>query len=145
MEGKDRTRRPACASCTPESTERICTTEKGLSSKGCPTLTRKQVLIEANREYETPEIREFARQASIQEAECYANRHQRPYIMQPSKTRIVEICEFARKLGYRRLGLAFCIGLTKRTAPTLIRSTPAVVLVGGRTAARNTWPNPTRP
>ena len=44
------------------------------------------------------------------------NRHQRPYIMQPSKTRIVEICEFARKMGYRRLGLAFCLGLTKEAA-----------------------------
>jgi len=32
--------------------------------------------------------------------------------MQPTKTRIVEICEFAQKMGYRRLGLAFCLGLT---------------------------------
>ena len=38
---------------------------------------------------------------------------QRPYIMQPSKTRIVEICEFAKKMGYERLGLAFCMGLAK--------------------------------
>ena len=33
--------------------------------------------------------------------------------MQPTKTRIVEICEFAHKMGYKRLGLAFCIGLAK--------------------------------
>jgi uncharacterized metal-binding protein len=33
--------------------------------------------------------------------------------MQPSKTRIVEICEFAKKMNYQRLGLAFCMGLTK--------------------------------
>jgi uncharacterized metal-binding protein len=33
--------------------------------------------------------------------------------MQPSKTRIVEICEFAARMGYRRLGLAFCLGLAK--------------------------------
>jgi len=74
-------------------------------------LTREQVLIGALKEYETPELREFARQASIQEAECYANRHQRPYIPQPTKTRIEEICEFAGKMGYKRLGLAFCVGL----------------------------------
>ena len=84
---------------------------EGVGSKGCPTLTRREVLIEANREYEDPEVREFARQASIQESECYANRHQQPYVMQPTKTRIVEICEFAKKMGYKRLGLAFCIGL----------------------------------
>ena len=59
---------------------------------------------------------EFARQASIQEADCYANRHERPYVIQPTKTRIVEICEFAQKMKYKRLGLAFCIGLVKEAA-----------------------------
>jgi uncharacterized metal-binding protein len=93
--------------------KRICLSEEGTASKGCPTLTNGDVLKEANKEYDIPEIREFARQASIQEAECYANRHQKPYIMQPRKTRIVEICEFAQKMGYKRLGLAFCIGLAK--------------------------------
>jgi uncharacterized metal-binding protein len=34
-------------------------------------------------------------------------------VMQPSKTRIVEICEFAHKMGYQRIGLAFCLGLGK--------------------------------
>jgi uncharacterized metal-binding protein len=104
-------RRPSCASCELKTQERICFTEEGKSSKGCPTLTRRDVLKEANKEYEMPGIYEFARQASRQEAECYANRHERPYVMQPTKTRIVEICEFAEKMGYKRLGLAFCIGL----------------------------------
>ena len=70
--------------------------------------TSKKVLAEANRAYDDPDVREFARQASIQEAQCYANRDQKPYVMQPTKTRIVEIYEFARRMGYRRLGLAFC-------------------------------------
>ncbi|MBW2030477.1 MAG: DUF1847 domain-containing protein, partial [Deltaproteobacteria bacterium] len=82
--------------------------EKGVGSKGCPTLTEKDLLKEANREYEREQVKEFARQASIQEAECYANRDQRPYVMQPTKTRIVEICEFAERMGYKRVGLAFC-------------------------------------
>jgi len=102
---------PSCAACDLEVAGRICMSAEGTGSKGCPTLTRREVLIEANKEYEDPETREFARQASIQEAECYANRHQRPYVMQPTKTRIVEICEFAKRMGYKRLGLAFCIGL----------------------------------
>ena len=106
----------ACASCDLERFRRICITEKGQGSKGCPTLTRSEVLEEVKRDYEDPEIREFARQSSIQEAECYANRHQKPYILQPTKTRIIEICEFAKKMNYRRLGLAFCAGLTKEAA-----------------------------
>ncbi|MBI5586718.1 MAG: DUF1847 domain-containing protein [Deltaproteobacteria bacterium] len=91
--------------------QRICFTADGSASRGCPTLTRKTVLASANREYEKPDVHEFARQASLQEAACYANRHERPYVMQPTKTRLEEICEFAGRMGYRRLGLAFCIGL----------------------------------
>ncbi|MBN1849799.1 MAG: DUF1847 domain-containing protein [Deltaproteobacteria bacterium] len=107
---------PRCAECDLETNKRICMTEKGLHSKGCPTLTHKEVLAKANAEYEHPEIREFAYQASRQEAECYANRHERPYVMQPSKTRIIEICEFAQKMGYKRLGLVFCVGLALEAA-----------------------------
>ena len=105
---------PACASC--EQNPKICEAADGLGSRGCPTLTRTEVLEEADTEYNRPDIQEFARQASRQEAECYANRHQRPYVMQPSKTRIVEICEFADKMGFRRLGLAFCAGLVREAA-----------------------------
>ncbi|MBN1103617.1 MAG: DUF1847 domain-containing protein [Deltaproteobacteria bacterium] len=107
---------PECASCLQEVRERVCFSEEGLGSRGCPTLAHQDVLAEANAEYEDPVVGEFARQASIQEAECYANRHERPYVMQPTKTRIVEICEFAGRMGYRRLGLAFCMGLVKEAA-----------------------------
>ena len=103
----------SCASCDLVTKERICMEKDGKGSKGCPTLTQEELLKEANREYEVPEIKEFARIASIQEAECYANRHQRPYTMQPTKTRITEVCEFAKRMGYKRLGIAFCIGLAK--------------------------------
>ena len=103
----------SCAACELELPKRICRSEEGTGSRGCPTLTLEKVQSEANKQYKVPEIREFARQASIQEAECYANRHQRPYVMQPTKTRIVEICEFAKKMAYKRLGLAFCVGLAK--------------------------------
>lgn len=104
---------PTCAVCEVDTPDRICMTEEGKGGKGCPTLTRTQVLDEANREYEKSDVRDFAKNASIQESECYANRHQRPYVMQPTKTRIVEICEFAKKMGYERLGIAFCVGLVK--------------------------------
>ncbi|MBN1106063.1 MAG: DUF1847 domain-containing protein [Deltaproteobacteria bacterium] len=104
---------PDCASCERSPSEKICHTKDGSGAKGCPTLLYQEVLRDANQEYERPEVREFARQASIQEAACYANRHERPYVMQPSKTRIVEICEFADRMGYKRLGLAFCLGLAK--------------------------------
>lgn len=107
---------PACAACSKESPHMACMSKDGSGHKGCPTLTRKELLDRANREFEDPGLHRFAHQASIQEASCYANRHQRPYVMQPTKTRIVEICEFAARMGYKRLGLAFCAGLKSEAA-----------------------------
>ena len=117
MENDDKkTVYPQCASCKHEDPQKLCMDKDGLSAKGCPTLTRKEVLEAANKEYEDPEVYNFAKQASIQEAECYANRDQQPYVVQPTKTRIVEICEFAKKMNYRKLGLAFCLGLAKEAS-----------------------------
>jgi uncharacterized metal-binding protein len=113
MGKKSKTPAPTCALCNFEMAEKVCVKQEGKGGKGCPTLTKNRVLEAANQEYDLPDIRNFARNASIQEAECYANRDQRPYIMQPTKTRIVEICEFAKKMEYQRLGLAFCVGLAK--------------------------------
>jgi uncharacterized metal-binding protein len=104
---------PTCATCPNERPNRLCMNSEGSGHKGCPTLTRKELLGQANLNYEQSETRRFARQASIQEASCYANRHERPYVMQPTKTRIVEICEFAKRMDFKRLGLVFCIGLKK--------------------------------
>lgn len=112
MPPSEKSAKPSCASCTTERPNRLCVDENGKGGKGCPTLTREEILEKANHVYEDASVREFARQASIQEAECYANRHQKPYVMQPVKPRIVEICEFAHKMGYKRLGLAFCLGLS---------------------------------
>ena len=105
-----------CAECGLELPERICRTVDGKSSKNCPTLLQKETLEKANSEYEWPATYEFAQKASMQEAACYANRDQQPYVMQPTKTRMVEIYEFAEKMNYRRLGLAFCAGLTQEAA-----------------------------
>ncbi len=113
MENNKKGRAPRCADCGFSTPEKICISEDGKGGKGCPTLLADELLEKANEAYEDPEIGRFAQNASRQEAECYANRHQRPYIMQPTKTRIVEICEFAGKMGYKRLGLAFCMGLAK--------------------------------
>jgi uncharacterized metal-binding protein len=102
-----------CASCELSRKERICMNPKGKASKGCPTVGEKKLVDQAKKHYENPEIGEFARQASIQEGECYADRGKKPYIMHPTKPRIQEIYEFSRKMGYTRLGLVFCAGLAK--------------------------------
>jgi len=100
---------PTCALCAVQ--PRACTSKDGTGPSFCPTEHKQVIVNHANREYEKSDIREFARMASIQEGSCYANRHIKPYVSHPVKPRVQEICEFAKKMGYHRLGIAFCIGL----------------------------------
>ncbi len=101
--------RPGCAMCSVE--DRICETEEGKGPVFCPTKNYKTVIEKALHEYEKPEIKKFAQMASLQEGECYADRNIRPYVMHPVKPRVQEVCEFAHKMEYARLGIAFCGGL----------------------------------
>jgi uncharacterized metal-binding protein len=100
----------SCVKC--KIVDKICRRPDGHGPKFCPTLTKKEIVERALDEYDKPEIKEFARQASIQEGECYAYRDRKPYVMHPSKPRIVEIMEFAEKMGHKRLGIAYCGGVT---------------------------------
>jgi uncharacterized metal-binding protein len=104
-----------CAKCLGSMRDKACTNEKrkGKSAKGCPTVSKKTLLSRAVEEYKKKNVHEFARNASIQEGECYAGRDKKPYTMHPVKPRILEICEFAEKMGYKKLGLVFCGGLAK--------------------------------
>jgi uncharacterized metal-binding protein len=67
-------------------------------------------------EYGKKDIGDFARQASVQEAECYIDRDAVPAYKFPVKPRLQEIIEFSRKMGYTKLGVAFCGGLHKEAA-----------------------------
>ncbi len=116
MAKKKKSIAPTCARCAVEPEMRACKKPRGAGSAGCPTLIRSEVLIKSNEEYLQQETGLCAQQASIQEAACYANRHEHPYVPQPDKTRIVEICEFAQRMNYKRLGLVFCNGLKKEAA-----------------------------
>ncbi len=101
---------PQCARCGIR--EKICEKENGHGPDFCPTIHYDAFIKQALQEYENPEIRKFAYYAAVQEGECYANRGKKhPYIRLPVKTRIQETIEFANKLGFKRLGIAFCGGL----------------------------------
>jgi uncharacterized metal-binding protein len=91
-------------------------TKGGLPGRACPSHGREGAVARANAAYAQPATREFARQASIQEASCYAGRGAPDYVMQPTKPRLVEICQFARRLEVDTVGLAFCIGLAGEAA-----------------------------
>jgi len=103
----------ACAMCGITPADRACRAPGGKGPAFCPTKNMDQVVSRAVSKYSNPQTHEFARQASVQEAECYINRDAKPRVRHPVKPRIQEIIEFAQKLGYERLGLAYCGGLQR--------------------------------
>ncbi|MCK4503991.1 MAG: DUF1847 domain-containing protein [Candidatus Aegiribacteria sp.] len=103
---------PACARCPFALKERLCSTPLGKALPSCPT-PDTFLLEKAQIEFENQYIRELARQASIQEGEGYRNRGPNNACPSPAKPRLLETVEFAEKMGFRKLGLAFCTGLSR--------------------------------
>lgn len=101
--------KPECALCGVE--VRLCRSKNGTAPKFCPTKSKERELKKALKAYDQSEIMRFAKAASLQEAECYARREEKPFVMRPTKTRVEEVIEFAGKMGYKKLGVAFCAGL----------------------------------
>jgi uncharacterized metal-binding protein len=96
---------PQCAKCT----KVVCDSEVPLKGpENCPTKTKQDIIQKALKEYDDPKVREFARQASIQEAECYMHLPEGLTMRYP---RVEEIIQFAKKMGFRKLGIASCLGL----------------------------------
>ena len=107
---------PQCAKCSVPDREKICLTSTGRGPEYCPTIHSRQAIDRAKQLLSEPSTLEFARQASIQEAECYINRDRKPFVVHPVKPRIQETIEFARKMDFRRLGIVFCEGLRREAA-----------------------------
>ncbi|MBW1973540.1 MAG: DUF1847 domain-containing protein [Deltaproteobacteria bacterium] len=106
-------RLPRCAKCKIPSKDKICNAENGRGPTFCPTILFSDLVPKVKAEYKVPEIQEFFRQATIQEAEGYGDRETENYIPYPIKPRLMETIEFAKKMHFKRLGIAFCIGLQK--------------------------------
>lgn len=103
-----------CASCGIKKTDKACLKEDGKAPAFCCTKLYKDVLDESLQKYrEDPEIEEFARQAALQEAACYVESPFGGGKTMPIKPRILEIIEFCQRMGYKKLGLAFCTALDK--------------------------------
>ncbi|RLB68113.1 MAG: metal-binding protein [Deltaproteobacteria bacterium] len=102
-----------CARCPFAIAERLCRTPNGKAPAFCPTRDLSQLTQASLKIYKQDKYAEFARQASIQEADGYADKDLGYARVRPAKTRIEEIAEFANKMNFRRLGLAFCVGLRR--------------------------------
>ncbi|WP_319581621.1 DUF1847 domain-containing protein [uncultured Pseudodesulfovibrio sp.] len=102
---------PQCAICPFEWSERYCRKAGGKAPENCPSVRMKETLARAQAETTSEALLPFACEASRQEGEGYAGRDQGYATVTPCKPRIQEIIEFARRMHYKRLGLAFCVGV----------------------------------
>ena len=93
--------------------KRVCSSEHTEGApENCPMVTKKDILEKALLKYDDPQYADFARNASIQEAQCYMKTNAGNLMRHP---RVEETYLFAKKMGYKKLGLAFCMGLSNET------------------------------
>lgn len=89
---------PQCAACPYDWSERFCAHNHGKAPGNCPSTRHLDLASESLEAVNSPDVHEFARQASIQEAEGYCDREKGYDRVRPVKPRIVETIEFARKM-----------------------------------------------
>lgn len=87
-----------CANCVLKGCERGNTEE---SLPNCPS-KNKEIQEKAKALYQEEENKKIAYNAALVESQGYGK-----------KTRIEEIIDFAKKCNYKKIGLLFCIGLSK--------------------------------
>lgn len=102
---------PKCAQCKPK----YC--YEGISEgiklpDFCPMKNFQELIKDIKKDYKAKNIKDFFLDAALTEKEAYnekAAREQGKII--PVRPRIKEIAEFAKKIGAKKVGIAFCSGL----------------------------------
>lgn len=89
---------PACAYCPPD--VRACRQgESETRGPGfCPTRVDPEVQVSARLQYAESETRKISRESALVESEGYCR-----------WTRVEEIVQFAKRMGFKRIGIANCI------------------------------------
>ena len=106
---------PSCAVCPYDWSERYCRGRGGKGPENCPSLL-KDLAKEALTLISAPALLEFSKNCSIQESKAYGGRELGYEHIHPTKSRIQEIVEFAKRMNYKRLALIFCVGLRREAA-----------------------------
>lgn len=92
---------------------RACTVDSsghplpGESPSWCPMKTKADVIKQAMAKY-TDEDRKVAHVAAVVESEAYLRE---PWGLRPFATRILEIINFAQKMGCKKIGIACCFAM----------------------------------
>ena len=117
-----------CAKCK----SKVCRDSSSKTGgKNCPTRTEQKLIKSLMKRYKEKEFKEFVRIASVLEGMSY-QRVAWSEEPSPLTSRLEEIIRFAAMMGYKKLGVAFCVGLANEAeilVPLLEKSGFGVVSV----------------
>ena len=95
---------PGCAYC-PDNVRACRLGESADRGPGfCPTKVDQDGIDGATVAYDGGEVRHVSQVSAVVEAEGYCQ-----------WTRVEEICEFAKRMGFKKIGIATCIGMLEET------------------------------
>lgn len=77
----------------------------------CPTKTKREAIERATSKMLSPENKEMAYWSSIQEGQAYIKMPFAPRGPSPAKSRLEEVIEFSKKMEFKKLGVAYCLGV----------------------------------
>lgn len=107
---KDETTAPSCASCPiVKKADRLCMRPDGKAPRNCPTVLNREMTERSRSVYTEGKFAKFALVASRIERAGYAAAPSGG--LMATRPRLVETIDFARHMGYKKLGLIFCMGL----------------------------------
>ncbi len=92
------TSKSSCALCSHAIRDRLCFSKEGQSLNTCPTGNREDLIKEAVSEYFKEENHEFISKISENTKR---------------QTRIADTIDLAKRMGYKKIGFAFCGGFVK--------------------------------
>jgi uncharacterized metal-binding protein len=100
-----------CAACPmAKAYDRRCSREDGKAPRDCPTVHMPEMAQAALGVYKTEEYGRMAKTAALVERAGY---ERTAGGLKPTRPRIIELVDFARRMGYKKLALLFCLGLRK--------------------------------
>lgn len=106
---------PQCAKCPAMYCVRMPMAEiqKDILEDYCPMKTMSELIKKSIKKYDLDDLRSTYIPATITEKEGY---EQVRGVLRPVRPRIRELVEFAKKIGVRNIGVAFCVGLHDEAA-----------------------------
>jgi uncharacterized metal-binding protein len=107
---------PKCAQCKTRHCSEGITDESRLPSF-CPIKNYKSLIQDTIKKYRGRDVETFFRKSALIEKEAYQEKAAREEGRRvPVRPRIKEVAEFAKKMGFTRIGIAFCSGLAEEAA-----------------------------